>query len=630
MMVVAVAAETEVEAEVEAAEKKRSGEVRRCCPKTGTDMEGWLVLDGYEDEPAAFGVPNYLGFHIRYICGVLESRNIPYTYMTIDQWRLYHKKRLQDPSERAALKRELSELDGAVILAGAVVPGKYIRGTPISRKELDEFLATFPHEQPVLAGGWAIRHWRHDGWMPLRTNLFCTVQDTDATLNHFLNTSEWSHKRRNSEQWNEWAIAGAQGKCVTQHPDLKTPDGAPGPLTFEVEIYQGCVRFKRGCKFCIEPKKGVPIWRDESDIISEVSAALDNEVNHVRIGGATDIYTYKADGVKELEYPIPNPEPIARILHGLREDERIGILHVDNGNPSIVAENLEPATEITKTMIETLSDGAVLSFGLESADPVVHRENWLNCNTEQLQIAIRHINEYGRERGERGLPKLLPGLNFIAGLNGETKESYDANRRLLDGLRSEGLWLRRINIRQVEGQGFQEIPQDSFRAFKKGVREEIDRPLLEEMFPIGTILRDVWWESHDDRIRRPEQVLNSIHRDVTIHGKSGITFGRQIGAYPILVGVPYQIPLESSSDIMVTGHGMRSISGVEIGLSINSVTQAQLEAIPGIGPKAAWRIISSRARAARNSPGSSFDNLEQIFKESGLQSYGLAEKVLIE
>ena len=54
-------------------------------------MEGWLVIDGYEDEPAAFGVPNYLGFHIRYICGVLESRGVPYTYLTIDQWRIKYK-----------------------------------------------------------------------------------------------------------------------------------------------------------------------------------------------------------------------------------------------------------------------------------------------------------------------------------------------------------------------------------------------------------------------------------------------------------------------------------------------------------------------------------------------------------
>ena len=464
--------------------------------------------------------------------------------------------------------------------------------------------------------------------MPLRTELFCAVQDTDATLDYFLSTGEWSHKRRTSDQWNTWAKAGAEGKCVTSHPDLITEDGRPGPLTYEVELYQGCVRYKRGCKFCIEPKKGVPIFRDENDVITEITTALDNGVNHVRIGGATDIYTYKAEGVVELEYPIPNPEPIAKVLHGLREDERLDILHVDNANPSIIAENLEPASEITRTLVSTLSDGAVLSFGLESADPLVHQENWLNCNAEQLKIAIRHINEYGRERGLRGLPKLLPGLNFIAGLNGETESSYGINMQLLDSLRSEGLWLRRINIRQVEGLGFQAIPQNIFQEFKNSVREEIDKPLLKEMFPIGTELKGVWWEAHDDRIRRPEQVLQKIHRDTSIYGSSGITFGRQIGAYPILVGTPYQIPLETKSDIIVTGHGMRSISGVESGLSINTATQSQLEAIPGIGSKAAWRIVSNRAKASRNSTGPAFSNVEEVLAEVGVQSYGLALKVL--
>ncbi len=594
----------------------------------GIEMEGWLVLDGYEDEPAAFGVPNYLGFHIRYICGVLEARGIPYTYMTIDRWRLEHKARIADSGERAALQRELSDLDGAVVLAGAVVPGKYVRGTPISRRELDEFLAVLPSEQPVLAGGWAIKHWRYDGWLPLRSNLFCAVQDTDATFDNFLSTGKWAHKRRTADQWNTWAAAGAKGKCVTEHPDLRTEDGRAGPLTYEVELYQGCVRFKRGCKFCIEPKKGVPIWREEAAVIAEITSALDEGVRHVRIGGATDIYTYKAEGVVELEYPVPNPEPIAKVLHGLREDERLEILHVDNGNPSIVAENLEPATEITRTMIETLSDGAVLSFGLESADPTVHEENWLNCDAEQLRTAIRHINEFGRERGERGLPKLLPGLNFIAGLNGETEKSYELNRKLLQSLRSEGLWLRRINIRQVEGQGFQPIPQDTFREFKRQVREEIDHPLLTEMFPLGTTLREVWWEAHGDRIRRPEQVLNPEYRNPAIHGKAGITFGRQIGAYPILVGVPYQIPLETGSDIIITGHGMRSISGVESDLSINTATQAQLAAIPGIGAKAAWRLISTRAKAARKNPAKPFESVEEAFVESDVQSFGLALEVL--
>ena len=60
--------------------------------------DAWLVIDGYEDEPAAFGVPPYIGFHIRYLCGVLESMGIPYNFFTIDAWRrLKHQEPLHTP-----------------------------------------------------------------------------------------------------------------------------------------------------------------------------------------------------------------------------------------------------------------------------------------------------------------------------------------------------------------------------------------------------------------------------------------------------------------------------------------------------------------------------------------------------
>ena len=569
------------------------------------ERPGWLILDGYEDEPAAFGVPPYVGFHIRYVCGVLEQHKIDYTYMTIDQWRLTSQQEREDL---------LRSTDGFVCIAGAVVPGRYIRGTPISRKESTELIRLLPRDIPALFGGWAVRGWKQQGWLPLRSNLFLAVQDTDATLNQFLKNGTWKHERRNAEEWTIWAQLGATSKAVTHHPDLGT-DEKKGPLTYEVEVYQGCVRFKRGCKFCIEPKKGIPIWRTPEDIIREVQLAHDSGVQHVRLGGMTDTYTYMAEGVKELEYPIPNPEPIAQLLHGLREDDRLGILHTDNGNPSIIAENIEPSTEITKTLVETLSDGAVLSFGLESADPSVHAANWLNCDAQQLKTALRLINQYGRERGERGLPKLLPGLNFIAGLNGERPETYDMNLNLLRELRNEGLLLRRINIRQVEGEGFQEIPQSEFKQFKSAVRETIDTPLLKELFPLGHVLRDVHWETHDGRTRLPVH-LTEEHTGNSIHGRAGLTFGRQIGAYPILIGVPYHIPLESSSTIMITGHGARSITGVEVGLDINSVTEKQLEAIPGIGKKAAWNLISARARLKRKETTPS---LERIFETAKIE-----------
>lgn len=565
----------------------------------------WLVLDGYEDEPAAFGVPPYVGFHIRYVCGVLEQHKIDYRYMTIDQWRLCSE------VEREQILRDVS---GFVCIAGAVVPGRYIRGTPISQRESSELIRGLPREIPALFGGWAVRGWKQQGWMPLRPNLFLAVQDTDATLNGFLKTGSWKHERRTSEQWTTWAQLGAQSRAVVNHPDLGTEEKR-GPLTYEVEVYQGCVRFKRGCKFCIEPKKGIPIWRTPEDIIQEVKFAHDAGVQHVRLGGMTDTYTYMAEGVKELEYPIPNPEPIAKLLHGLREDERLQILHTDNGNPSIIAENIEPSTEITKTLVETLSDGAVLSFGLESADPNVHAENWLNCDASQLKSALRLINQYGRVRGERGLPKLLPGLNFIAGLNGERTETYSMNLNLLQELRNEGLLLRRINIRQVEGEGFQEIPELEFKKFKSAVRDTIDSPLLQELFPLGHVLKDVHWETHDGRTRLPIH-LTDEHVGEHVHGRAGLTFGRQIGAYPILIGVPYHIPLETSSDIMITGHGARSITGVEIGLSIDTASEKQLEAIPGIGKKAAWNLVSARAKLKRKEEQ---PTIESIFKSAKLQ-----------
>ena len=513
----------------------------------------------------------------------------------------------------------MNNLDGVVLIAGAVVPGKYLRGTPISLRETDELVKTLPLNIPFLAGGWAIRGWKQKGWQPLRKNLHLCVQDTDATLSWYLSTGEFRHKRRNDVEWTAWAQAGAVSKAVTEHPDLS------GPLTYEVEVYQGCVRYKRGCKFCIEPKKGVPIWRTPHDVITEVTRALEKGVKHVRLGGMTDVYTYMAEGVVEMEYPIPNPEPLAELLHGLREDERLQTLHVDNANPSIIAENLEPAAEITKTLVETLSDGSVLSFGLESADPAVHEANWLNCDAEQLKTAIRHINQYGRERGERGLPKLLPGLNFIAGLNGETASSYQMNKELLKSIRDEGLWLRRINIRQVEGEGFQEIPTEHFADFKTWTRDHVDTPLLKELFPLGQLLTNVTWESHDGRIRLPAH-LDESHRDPAIHGKAGITFGRQIGAYPILIGVPYHIPLETQGDILVTGHGARSITGVEIDLDMNIVNQKQLAAIPGIGEKSAWNLISTRVKEARNERR--FSSLQTWFDAAGVQLPEIAHKIL--
>jgi radical SAM superfamily enzyme with C-terminal helix-hairpin-helix motif len=188
---------------------------------------------------------------------------------------------------------------------------------------------------------------------------------------------------------------------------------------------------------------------------------------------------------------------------------------------------------------------------------------------------VRAINRAGGERGDSGLPYLLPGINVLVGLEGEKRESLEINFRFLKGIVDEGLLLRRINIRQVMPvrRDFpQTVSHSEFLHFKDKIRQEIDRPLLERLVPIGTVLRSVYTEMREGKV----------------------TFGRQIGTYPLLVGIPYPVGLERFYDVAVVGHGFRSISAVEHPLKVNECHITALEALPGLGRKRAIRLFRAR------------------------------------
>ncbi|MGB1954318.1 MAG: hypothetical protein ACPHUK_01850, partial [Candidatus Poseidoniaceae archaeon] len=53
-----------------------------------------------------------------------------------------------------------------------------------------------------------------------------------------------------------------------------------------------------------------------------------------------------------------------------------------------------------------------------------------------------------------------------------------------------------------------------------------------------------------------------------------------------------------------------------IGLDIRNVSQKQLEAIPGIGKKTAWNLISSRAKLLRKQDDVS---IEELFKAANTE-----------
>jgi radical SAM superfamily enzyme with C-terminal helix-hairpin-helix motif len=110
-----------------------------------------------------------------------------------------------------------------------------------------------------------------------------------------------------------------------------------------------------------------------------------------------------------------------------------------------------------------------------------------------------------------------------------------------------------------------------FRTFKEFVRHEVDTPMLTRVFPVGTVLRDVIIE------------------------KSGqLSFGRQLGSYPILVGIPVILQLRTCIDVVIVSHGMRSVTALPLPVRPDTLPPGALRWIPGIGKKKAGLIAARR------------------------------------
>jgi radical SAM superfamily enzyme with C-terminal helix-hairpin-helix motif len=237
------------------------------------------------------------------------------------------------------------------------------------------------------------------------------------------------------------------------------------------------------------------------------------------------------------------------MLKGIRKENRnIRVLHIDNVNPANALS--KRGGELTKQIAKYCTPGNVAAFGVESFDKEVAEQNNLNTTPEQSYEAVKAINKHGAGIGENGMPKFLPGINLLFGLIGESRKTNDENMTWLKRILDEGLMLRRINIRQVnifEGTPLYETVGNKFikknKRFYWGwrdrIRQEIDSPMLKRIAPEGSRLKGVRMEIYD--------------------GKT--TFGRQVGTYPLIVGVKGRLELGKFYDINVKGHMLRSIVG---------------------------------------------------------------------
>lgn len=516
-----------------------------------------LLVDGYIDDPAALGVPPYISPIVRAIAGAaIDAGADEVRYFTVDMLR------------KGA---DVPDADVSIVMSGNTVPGKYLRSMPMSVKELEAIF-------PKLSG------WRLIGGSAAETPVaerfdFVIRRDLAASLYDGMSGLEVGERYRTLDEWNRWMLLGAD--IVTQHQDF------PEPLIAEIESYRGCHRWSTGgCSYCIEPMKGRPLMRSPSDIIAEAARLRELGVRNLRVGGQTCIVSYGSEDDSPL--PRPNPEAVADLFEGLKS-LGFDVLHVDNANAAVIATYPDESEAVLDTIVRNCTDGNVLALGMETADPRVVIDNNLNSTPEQTLEAVRMINRIGNARGPNGLPRLLPGINIICGLDGETAQTYRMDMDLLAKMRDEGLMVRRINIRQVlpiRREFDVKVDQRRFKRFKEDVRNDIDRVMLERVAPYGTVLKNVYMELHD----------------------GNTTFGRQIGSYPILVGVPYRVDLEGFHDVFVTGWGFRSITGVTYPFDINSMPMSALAALPGIGKKRASKIVMAR-------PLSGFDDLLGVVED---------------
>lgn len=395
------------------------------------------------------------------------------------------------------------------------------------------------------------------------------LRDFDAALFEFLANGEWKDRDRTMEEWDRWALLGAG--VIKEHPDF------PNPLIVELDTSKGCVRYvNKGCSFCIEPMYGKPRFRAPEGVVEEVRRLAGLGAVNFRLGGQADFFSYQAVGLGSSPTPGINVPAIERLLAGIRDvAPNLKVLHTDNGDPAMIVAHPEEAMEAMRLLVRHATPGTILSFGLESADPRVTEANNLNIDAEGCLEAVRMVNAVGRERGENGMPRLLPGLNFVAGLEGETARSFDLDLAFLKRLLEEDLWVRRINLRQVRPVRREFEPTNlhaQFRRFKEAVRTQIDHEMLRRVVPEGTVLRDVYLEMRVGHV----------------------TYGRQVGSYALLVGLSYDAAPNRFVDVRVASHGQRSLTGIEYPLDVNTASMRAISALPGIGAKRAARIIRAR------------------------------------
>ncbi|HPJ43975.1 MAG TPA: radical SAM protein [Spirochaetota bacterium] len=552
-------------------------------------MKKYLILDCYVDEPACLGVPPFISPYPRYIYGALMCAGVnpgSISYLTIDSMR-----------EQNFTFTE--NYDQVFLTGGAVVPGKYLGAKIGTLAEINRIIRQ-NRKTPIAVGGLINRAVERD------TGNVTVLKNDIEKYAFTLAAGEPADMQRTTEEIAQWSSAGAE--VVKKHPWF--PD-----IICEIETGRGCPREKH-CSFCSEGLIDKIEFRRSREVLDEIDSLLKYGVTRFRIGRQPDIIQF-GSRLKEFRNGFPQPEPSEVIelfseLKKRKDSGAIHVLNVDNANPGSIVNWPEHSARILEIIAAAVTPGDTLPFGVESFDLNVVKQNSLKVTPEEAVMAIRIVNDICGGR-INGIPALLPGINLIHGLKGETMDTFRINYEYLARIAEEGLLVKRINIRKLHPYPDTPIYSEKlkisngmtkrFEYYRDKIRDDIDNLMLRQVYPAGTILRE----------------------NFILETRDGYSMGKQISSYSITVKMPGELKLRTFQDAIITGHRERSLSTLPVPFNINTAPAKSFELIPGIGRERASTIVLKRPFETREALRDFLDNTppqlaEAIIKNSRVET----------
>ena len=518
----------------------------------------FCILDCFVDEPACFGVPPFVSPYPRYLCGALINAGIePHdiTYLTIDA--------LRDKDFRFT-----DEYKNVFIIGGAVVPGRYLGAKIGTISEIRKIIESNSHLSFTIGGPAAAAF----------SNSYTNARPVAADIEVFaynLTRGENQEGRRTPVETASWARLGA--RVVKEHPSFPH-------IICEIETYRGCPRLAH-CTFCSEGLFDGLDFRQTKDILAEIDELINLGITRFRIGAQTDILQYMTP-YKDFQsgFSKPNVPAVIELFHELNKRRNNGSIHtlnIDNVNPGTIANFPDDSAQMLEAIAQTVSPGDTAALGIESFDTSVIAANNLKVSPEQARFVIALINEVCGYQ-TNGTATLLPGINLIHGLSGESAETFAINYRFLNEIMEQGLLLKRINIRKH--QSFPGTPlfnnpvkissqmSKRFEFYRGKIRSEIDTHMLKGIYPVGTVMNDI----------------------IILDNRDGYSLGKQIASYSITAKFPVLLKQKDFHTAIVTGHRERSLEVLPVPVDINTLPQKGLEFIPGISKKNSPQIVLNR------------------------------------